>query len=114
MFASDGHVEDHDVAALFGLAGDLGLDASRERLFERAEIALLIGHVGQLFLGADVVPENVFRRRHARLLGQMINKRRHELRLGRRFLHELRKIRVVLSRGGRRFLCMRDGWDCRA
>ena len=97
MFASDDDVEDHDVAALFGLAGDLGLDASGQRFFERAEIALLIGDVGQLLLGADVVSENVFRRRHARFLGQMIDKRRHELGLGRRFLHKLRKISVVLA-----------------
>ena len=88
---------DHDVAAFFGLADDLGLDAARQRLFERAEVPLLIGDVGQLLLGADVVAEHVFRRRHAGFLGQMIDKRRQELRLGRRLLHERREFRIVLA-----------------
>ena len=72
---------------------DLGLDAARQRLLERAEVPLLIGDVGQLLLGADVVAEDVLRRRHAGFLGQMIDERRQELGLGRRLLHELRKFR---------------------
>ena len=99
MFASDDDVDDHDVAALFGLAGDLGLDAAGQRLFERAEIPLLIGHVGQLFLGADDgTPEHVLRRFGTpAFFGQMIDQRRQKLRLRRRFLHERRKIGVVLE-----------------
>ncbi len=108
------HIQHHDVAAFFRLAHDLGLDASWQRFLERAEILLLIGDVGQLFLGADVVSKHVLGRRDASLLGQMINKRRQELGLGRRLLHELGKVRVVGDRGCGRFLRIQYSWSGKA
>jgi len=106
------HVEDHDVAALFGLAGNLGLDSPRQRFFERAEIALLIRDVGQLLLGADVIPEHIFWRRDTGALGQVVDQRRQELGLGRRLLHKCREVRIVGDhRRGRGFarLCSCNG-----
>jgi len=87
-------VDGDHVAAFVGLADDLHLHA-RCRFFERAVVLEDVGVVGQRVWRADVVAEDVLRRRDAFDERQMVDERTAVVRIAGPFLVELRELFVL-------------------
>jgi hypothetical protein len=62
---------------------------------ERAVVLQRVGVVGQFLRLADVMPEDVFRRRNSGDLGQVIHQRADEFRPGGPLLHAAGEVFVV-------------------
>ena len=76
------HEHDDELASFVASADRRDVDAGR-RVGEGAVVPQDVGVVGQLSRLADVMAEDVLRRRNARSLGQVIDERAHELGPGR-------------------------------
>jgi hypothetical protein len=88
------HPHDDELASLVGLADRLDLHA-RRRLLERAVVLHDVGVVGQLVGGADVVAEDVLRRRNPFDDRQMVDERAALVPLAGPILDRLLELRVL-------------------
>ncbi len=106
FFAADEH--DDAFATLVGLADVHHLDARRFRgqglvVFEN------IGVIGELLGRADVIAEDVVRRRHSARFRQVVNQRTDELRTSGPFMHGFGKVIVHLLSGRDRDMASSNG-----